>query len=72
MRLGMQVAFGRVRRKTEPTGAGVKIRAKNGELNDSVFCINQCGLYDRIMLDLTRCFWQSQVSKMILSKEKKT
>ena len=31
----MQIAFGRVRRKTAPTASGVKTRAKNGELNDS-------------------------------------
>ena len=30
----MQIAFGRVRPKTEPTGPGVKIRLKNGQLND--------------------------------------
>ena len=35
VRLGMQIAFGRVRRKTAPTGPGVKTRAKNRKLNSS-------------------------------------
>ena len=35
MRLGMQIAFGQVRRKTASTGPGMKTRPKNGELNDS-------------------------------------
>ena len=29
----MQIAFGRVRRKTAPTGYGVKTGPKNGKLN---------------------------------------
>ena len=32
-RLGMQIAFGRVRRKTAPTGSGVKTGPKNGKPN---------------------------------------
>ena len=35
VRLGMQIAFGRVRRKTAPTGPGVKTRPKKGQLNGS-------------------------------------
>ncbi len=39
MRFGMQIAFGRVRRKTAPIGAVTKTRSKNGKLGNMRFGI---------------------------------
>ena len=33
----MQIAFGRVRRKTAPTGSEAKTRPKNGKLNSPIY-----------------------------------
>ncbi len=53
----MQIAFGRVRRKTEPTGPGVKIRSKNGQLNDPVRFRSDCGFALNVLAESAVILW---------------